>query len=288
MLKSLYSVTKETKMKWLHDEFDLSEDIAEFGIDFVEDAFAGYKTGALDELHNDYTNVRQSNFYDSIPNPSFVNTDNVCATMLDRYGKLKPYYPFCYAGYFFDSYLEVALFIYARDCGVKIERRPKTVNGVVLDKYLPDFKFDDRYICIRPKRLYKTKKHLFVSPNDKDGTFTGHLIVNDDIFDYYSSLGILNAIEFDDEDDFSEAIGYVDEKYGPDYIASFYFNITSPSNSCVSEFAKTAFFKTNDGYVMNRSIGVTPAEMPSDKEYVFDSKQGATPFDIVTEDDLRF
>lgn len=276
-------------MKWLHDEFDLSEDIKEFGIDFVEDAFAGYKTGALDELHNDYTNVRQSNFYDSIPNPSFVNTDNVCATMLDRYGKLKPYYPFCYAGYFFDNYLEVALFIYARDCRVKIERRPKTVNGVVLNKYLPDFKFDDRYICIRPKRLYKTKKHLFVSPNDKDGTFTGHLITNDDIFDYYSSLGILDAIEFDDEDDFNEVIGYIDEKYGPDYIASFYFNITSPSNSCcISDFAKTAFFKTNDGYVMNRSIGVTPTEIPSDKEYVFDSKQGATPFDIITEDDLRF
>ena len=276
-------------MKWLHDEFDLSEDIKEFGIDFVEDAFAGYKTGALDELHNDYTNVRQSNFYDSIPNPSFVNTDNVCATMFDRYGKLKPYYPFCYAGYFFDNYLEVALFIYARDCGAKIERRPKTVNGVVLGKYLPDFKFDDRYICIRPKRLYKTKKHLFISPNDKDGTFTGHLIANDDIFDYYSSLGILDAIEFDDEDDFNEVIGYIDEKYGPDYIASFYFNITSPSNSCcISDFAKTAFFKTNDGYVMNRSIGVTPTEIPSDKEYVFDSKQGATPFDIITEDDLRF
>ena len=275
-------------MKRLHDKFDLSEDIKEFGIDFVENAFAGYKPGALYKLYNDYTNVRQSNFYDSVPNPSFVNTDNVCATMLDRYGKSRPYYPFCYAGYFFDNYLEVALFIYARDCGVKIERRPKTVNGVVLDKYLPDFKFDDRYICIRPKRLYKTKKHLFIRPNDIDGLFTGHLIVNDDIFDYYSSLGILDAIEFDDEDEFSEVIGYVDEKYGPDYIASFYFNITCPSNNCVSDFAKTAFFKTNNGYVMNRSIGVIPTEMPSDKEYVFDSKQGATPFDIVTDDELRF
>ena len=94
-------------MKRLHDKFDLSEDIKEFGIDFVENAFAGYKPGALYKLYNDYTNVRQSNFYDSVPNPSFVNTDNVCATMLDRYGKSRPYYPFCYAGYFFDNYLEV-------------------------------------------------------------------------------------------------------------------------------------------------------------------------------------
>ena len=277
-------------MKWVNGKFDIGEDLVEFGIEFVANTFPGYLINAPRDselkLCNDYTEIERSNYYDDAPNVSFVNTDNVCATMLDRYGKLKPYYPFCYAGYFFDNFLEVALFIYARDCGVKLERRPSTVNGIVLNKYLPDFKFDDRYICIRPKRLYKTKKHLFVSPNDKDGVFTGHLIVNDDIFDYYSSLGILDAIEFDDEDDFSEVIGYVDEKYGPDYIASFYFNITVPPTSYASDLAKTVLFKTNNGYVMSRSIGVVPGKNIPKTDYIFNTNQGATPFDIVTEDEL--
>ena len=283
-------------MKWINNRFDISEDIKEFGQDFVNDAFVGsYILDSKDAYkfpHIRSSSAEYKGYYDKIPNPSLVNTDNICATMMDRYGKLKPYYPFCYAGYFFDSFIEVALFIYARDFGVKLERRPTVVNGVTLTKYLPDFKFDDRYICIRPKHLYNAKRHLHLEPDGKQGTFTGHLKVNDDIFEYYSSLGILDCIEFNDEDDFSEVIDYVNDVYGYDYIPSFYFNITNPLLNCISDFAREAYFKVNAGYVMKRRfLGFIPANLEGDKsEYLFigPSCRGATPFDVIQEDMLRF
>ena len=99
---------------------------------------------------------------------SFSNLDKYYTTLSNRYGYTRNIETYIYDGYKFDNPLEMALYIYCVDNNIDLIRLPDTKSVEVIDeitsnkmRICPDFKYGNKYICIRPNHIYKESADMF-------------------------------------------------------------------------------------------------------------------------------
>lgn len=152
-------------------------------------------------------------------------------TMLELYGIENPaqsdiirrryYNRLTYDNMQFDSKWELAVWIYANDKGIHIEREPVRLeyeyNGSI-HYYFPDFRLNGELIEIKGD-------HFF----NQDGTMCNpydHSM--DGLFEAKHQCGLKNGVRFINNDDMKPYLDYIDSTYTKDYLDLFRNNLPFP------------------------------------------------------------
>lgn len=132
----------------------------------------------------------------------------------------KSHHSYFYEGLDFDSSWELAVWIYAKDHGLGIEREPimfeYEVNGKV-KKYFPDFKLNEDLIEVKGDHFFKNGK--MICPFDES---------LNDIYEAKHQCGLKNKVKFWTSKEMQVILKYVEDKYTKDYLELFKKDLSFP------------------------------------------------------------
>lgn len=204
-------------------------------------------------------------------------------TCRERYGTNHPSNGcYLYKNQTFDSSWELALWIYAEDHNISIEREPIILqydfNGET-HTYYPDFKFGDRLLEIKGPQFFDSTGKM-INPFNPDGN---------DLMEAKHLAGLAQGVEFWSKKEMQPILDYVNSKYTQDYLKLFIKNLPFPyprmRNS--SDFEIIRFFHKSL-YHASRQYLKSPYEAWQDKDLVRKSAlnrlkyvKSCTPLDVV-------
>ena len=132
----------------------------------------------------------------------------------------KSHHSYFYEGLDFDSSWELAVWIYAKDHSLDIEREPimfeYEVNGKV-KKYFPDFKLNEDLIEVKGDHFFKNGK--MICPFDES---------LNDIYEAKHQCGLKNKVKFWTSKEMQDILKYVEDKYTKDYLELFKKDLSFP------------------------------------------------------------
>ena len=132
----------------------------------------------------------------------------------------KSHHSYFYEGLDFDSSWELAVWIYAKDHSLDIEREPimfeYEVNGKV-KKYFPDFKLNEDLIEVKGDHFFKNGK--MICPFDES---------LNDIYEAKHQCGLKNKVKFWTSKEMQNILKYVEDKYTKDYLELFKKDLSFP------------------------------------------------------------
>lgn len=132
----------------------------------------------------------------------------------------KSHHSYFYEGLDFDSSWELAVWIYAKDHSLGIEREPimfeYEVNGKV-KKYFPDFKLNEDLIEVKGDHFFKNGK--MICPFDES---------LNDIYEAKHQCGLKNKVKFWTSKEMQDILKYVEDKYTKDYLELFKKDLSFP------------------------------------------------------------
>lgn len=167
--------------------------------------------------------VRQNNLkkwgFES-PSSSPLVKEKIEKTFREKYGSNHPNFSFIFGGQVFDSSWELAVWIYAKDLKLPIEREPVKLEYEFEGKmhtYYPDFRLNGKLIEVKGPQFFKEGK--MVNPFDSS---------MNDLFEAKHQCGLKNGVEFWGKEDIEPILNYVNEKYTKDFIPLFSKNIQFP------------------------------------------------------------
>lgn len=161
---------------------------------------------------------------------SFSDLDKYYTTLSNRYGYTRNIETYIYDGYKFDNPLEMALYIYCVDNNIDLIRLPDTKSVEVIDeitsnkmRICPDFKYGNKYICIRPNHIYKESADMF----------SGSLYNFQYTIDFLKESNKLledNGVEIWNENtpEMKTILDYIYNNYSDYYIPLFYWDLPFP------------------------------------------------------------
>lgn len=161
---------------------------------------------------------------------SFSDLDKYYTTLSNRYGYTRNIETYIYDGYKFDNPLEMALYIYCVDNNIDLIRLPNTKSVEVIDEITsnrmqicPDFKYGDKYICIRPSHIYEESEDMFY----------GSLYNFQYTLDFLKESNKLlenNGVEIWNENtpEMKTILDYIYNNYSDYYIPLFYWDLPFP------------------------------------------------------------
>lgn len=143
-------------------------------------------------------------------------------TCLEKYGMPHaPKYSFLYQGARFDSTWELAVWIWAEDHKMKIQRLPTVFTYTFNDKehcYYPDFKINGKLVEIKGSHFFNEKGEM-QNPYD-------HSL--DAIFEAKHQCGLQNGVEYWSWDEMKPILDYINNTYTADYLDLFRIDLPFP------------------------------------------------------------
>jgi hypothetical protein len=146
------------------------------------------------------------------------------ASWSDEFRKLvrsKQCKTYVYQDVHFDSSWELAVWIYAKDLGINIEREPcvfeYTVDSQTF-KYFPDFRFGEKLIEVKGDQFIKKSDGTWKSPTDSS---------YDHYYEAKRQCALANSVEIWEKEKVLPILNYVKQKYGKDYLKQFKKNVIS-------------------------------------------------------------
>lgn len=143
-------------------------------------------------------------------------------TCLERYGMLHaPKHSFLYQGDQFDSTWELAVWIWAEDHKISIQRLPTALSYTFNNKlhyYYPDFKINDKLVEIKGPQFFNEKGEM-QNPYD-------HSL--DAFFEAKHQCGLQNGVEYWSRDEMKPILDYIYNTYTPDYLDLFRIDLPFP------------------------------------------------------------
>lgn len=204
-------------------------------------------------------------------------------TCRERYGTKHPSNScYLYKDQTFDSSWELALWIYAEDHDINIEREPVslqyTFNGEI-HTYYPDFRFGNRLLEIKGPQFFDTTGKM-INPFNPDGN---------DLMEAKHLTGLTQGVEFWSKKEMQPILEYVNSKYTPDYLRLFIKNLPFPYPKMRngSDFEIIRFFHKSLYHASRQNLK-SPYEAWQDKELVRKSAlnrlkyvKSCTPLDVI-------
>lgn len=204
-------------------------------------------------------------------------------TCRERYGTNHPSNGcYIYKDQTFDSSWELALWIYAEDHNINIEREPISLqydfNGET-HIYYPDFRFGDKLLEIKGPQFFDSTGKM-INPFNPDGN---------DLMEAKHLAGLAQGVEFWSKKEMQPILDYINSKYTPDYLRLFIKNLPFPYPKMRngSDFEIIRFFHKSLYHASRQNLK-SPYEAWQDKEFVRRSAlnrlkyvKSCTPLDVV-------
>lgn len=137
-----------------------------------------------------------------------------------KYGTKHPSKCYVYSNQVFDSSWELALWIYAEDHNITIEREPMCIPYTfdnVQHYYYPDFKYDNRLLELKGPQFFEDGK--MINPFNRS---------LDTLMEAKHQCGLQNGVEFWSTKEILPILEYVNNKYTQDYIYLFLRTLPFP------------------------------------------------------------
>lgn len=174
----------------------------------------------------------------------------------------KSHHSYFYEGLDFDSSWELAVWIYAKDHGLDIEREPimfeYEINGKV-KKYFPDFKLNEDLIEVKGDHFFKNGK--MICPFDES---------LNDIYEAKHQCGLKNKVKFWTSKEMQNILKYIEDKYTKDYLELFKKDLSFPYpelSSQSNDFNIIRYFHKSL-YKASRKGKLSPLQAWQDKDLI--------------------
>lgn len=169
-----------------------------------------------------------------IRNPSQVPKIQceVRSTINKKYNGRSPSYKYLYDGVYFDSSWELAVWIYAINNNIQIEREPVILNFTYNGKnhcVVPDFRINGKLVEIKGTHLMKTDKNGNIIPNCpySKGSSKGKEYTQEELNEMYKfnsakfNCEMSNGVEFWGKQSCKQYVAWVELNFGKGYLESF-------------------------------------------------------------------
>lgn len=174
----------------------------------------------------------------------------------------KSHHDYFYEGLNFDSSWELAVWIYAKDHGLSIEREPVMleyeVNGKV-KKYFPDFRLNEDLIEVKGDHFFKNGK--MICPFDEN---------LNDVYEAKYQCGLKNKVKFWTSEEMKPILEYIEKTYTKDYLELFKKDLPFPYpelSSQLNDFNVIRYFHKSL-YKASRKGKLSPLQAWQDKDLI--------------------
>lgn len=174
----------------------------------------------------------------------------------------KSHHDYLYEGLNFDSSWELAVWIYAKDHNLGIEREPVMleyeVNGKV-KKYFPDFRLNGALIEVKGDHFFKNGK--MICP------FNESL---NDVYEAKHQCGLKNKVKFWSSEEMKPILEYIENRYTKDYLELFKKDLPFPYpefSSQSNDFSVIRYFHRSL-YKASRKGKLSPLQAWQDKDLI--------------------
>lgn len=203
-------------------------------------------------------------------------------TCRERYGTNHPNNCYFYDNQSFDSSWELAVWIWAKDNNLSIEREPVRIEYEFAGEphyYYPDFCINNELVEIKGPQFFERSGKM-INPFDKSGN---------DLMEAKHLAGLARGVKFWSTGEMKPILDYIDSKYTSDYLKLFLKNLPFPYPKMRngSDFEVIRFFHRSLYHASRQSLK-SPYEAWQDKELVKRSAlnrlkyvKACTPEDVV-------
>ena len=174
----------------------------------------------------------------------------------------KSHHEYLYEGLDFDSSWELALWIYAKDHNLDIEREPVMleyeVNGKV-KKYFPDFRLNGALIEVKGDHFFKNGK--MICPFDES---------LNSVYEAKHQCGLKNKVKFWSSEEMKPILEYIENRYTKDYLELFKKDLPFPYpelSSQSNDFSVIRYFHRSL-YKASRKGKLSPLQAWQDKDLI--------------------